>query len=113
MHVPPITSDIKKTGFACQFHGLINNYYIYITCETAVRDQIEVRNASNQLITGFSWSTCGEYSVGLKSIPAGGYTLESTGEGRFLAYAFGGSLTYESVYYDLGRNWFQKYYYEV
>lgn len=113
MHVPPITSDIKKTGFACQFHGLINNYYIYITCETAVRDQIQVRNASNQLITGFSWSTCGEYSVGLKSIPAGGYTLESTGEGRFLAYAFGGSLTYESVYYDLGRNWFQKYYYEV
>lgn len=112
MHVPPQTSDIKKTGFACQFHGLINNYYIYIVCETAVKDEIQVKSATGSTVTVSDWKSCGDYSVGRQSVGAGGYTLESTGEGRFLAYAFGGSLTYESVYYDLGRNWFQKYYYD-
>jgi PKD repeat protein len=111
-HVPPQTSDIKKTGFACQFHGLINNYYIYIVCETAVKDEIQVKSANGSTVSVTDWKSCGDYSVGRKSVGAGGYTLESTGEGRFLAYAFGGSLTYESVYYDLGRNWFQKYYYQ-
>lgn len=117
--IPPMDAAINQSGFACKFAGLINNYYMFVTIPTAKKSQLVFQNSSGtDFSSNFTWydstgwdSTLGEnWSMGRVAVAQGGYNVRTTDGSKFLGYVFGGSLTYESVFYHLGRNWYRKYY---
>ena len=117
--IPPMDAAINQSGFACKYAGLINNYYMFITIPRAQKDQLVFMNDGGSDISGSitwfdssGWATpAGEnWSMGRVAVSPGGYNVRTTDGTKFLGYVFGGSLTYESVFYHLGRNWYQKYF---
>jgi PKD repeat protein len=117
--IPPMDAAINQSGFACKYAGLISNYYMFITIPTAKKDQLIFRNSSGTDLSGnFTWydssnwvASAGEnWSMGRIQVAQGGFNVRTNDGSKFLGYVFGGSLTYESVFYHLGRNWYQKYF---